>query len=90
MSANEGRKSRLDYSDAFIVIWMVALFVSFGVVASLIDQYGVLYNLGQGLFIALFVGAVMFLLRWFAARRTKKAGQTKLAGWIQVRGWDSN
>jgi len=45
------------------------MFVSFGVIADLIDPYGTLYNLGQGLLIALFVGVALLLVRWLASRR---------------------
>jgi hypothetical protein len=72
MSAKEGRKGRFDFPNAFIVIWMVSLFVAFGLVANLIDQYGILYNLGQGLFIALFVGVVLFLVKRYTVRRMNK------------------
>jgi len=72
MSVKEGRKGRFDFPNAFIVIWMVSLFVAFGLVANLIDQYGILYNLGQGLFIALFVGVVLFLVKRYTVRRTNK------------------
>jgi hypothetical protein len=71
--SRDGPKSRLDYSNAFIAVWMVAAFISFGVLANLINQFGVLYNLGQGLFVALFMGVVLFLVRWFGVRRTKIA-----------------
>ena len=71
VSAKEGRRSRFDYPNAFIMIWMVAMFVSFGLVSNLIDQYGVLYNLVQGVFVALFMGAVLLLVRWLACHRAK-------------------
>jgi hypothetical protein len=72
MSAKDGRRGRFDFPNAFIVIWMVAMFVAFGLFANLIDQYGILYNLGQGLFIALFVGTVLFLVKRYTVRRTNK------------------
>lgn len=71
MSAREGHRSRFDFPKAFIAVWVVAMFVSFGLVSNLIDQYGVLYNLVQGMFVALFMGAFLLLVRWLARRRTK-------------------
>lgn len=63
------RRNRFDYSNAFIIVWAVALFASFGLISDLIDHYGVLYNLGQGLFIALFASVILLLVRRLAARR---------------------
>lgn len=67
------RASRPFYPNVAIVIWMAAMFVSFGLLSNLFDQYGVLYNLGQGAFVALFMGAFLWLVRWLALRRTKAA-----------------
>lgn len=76
MSAEGRRRSRFDFPNAFIAVWIVALFVSFGIVANFTDQNGVIYNLGQGLLVALFAGAALFLARWLAVRRMKRASQT--------------
>jgi DNA-binding transcriptional ArsR family regulator len=73
IAAKEGRKSRFDYPNAAIVIWMVAMFISFGLLSNFFNQGGVLYNLGQGAFIALFVGAIIWIVRWLALRRAKTA-----------------
>jgi hypothetical protein len=67
-----GSRNKFDYSNSFIAIWVAALFVSFGLVSSLIDRYGVLYNLGQGLFVALFTGIVLLLVKWLTVRQTNK------------------
>ncbi len=72
VSSSEGRRGRFDISNAAIAVWMAAMFVSFGLLSNLIDQNGVLYNLGQGAFVALFMGAILLLARWLALRRTKK------------------
>jgi Flp pilus assembly protein TadB len=69
VSARDERRSRFDYPNAFIAVWMIAMFVAFGLISSLIDQYGVLYNLVQGVFIALFMGAILLLVRRLARRR---------------------
>lgn len=53
------------------MIWTVAMFVSFGLFSNLFDQESALYDLGQGAFIALFVGAALLLVRWAALRRSK-------------------
>lgn len=71
VSAKERRRSRFDYPNAFIAVWVVAIFVSFGLASNLIDQYGVLYNLIQGVFVALFTGVVLLVVRRFAHRRAK-------------------
>jgi hypothetical protein len=71
IAAKEGRKSRFDYPNVVIVIWTVAMFISFGLLSNFFDQEGVLYNLSQGAFIALFVGAIMWVVRWLALRRVR-------------------
>jgi DNA-binding transcriptional ArsR family regulator len=75
IAAKEGRKSRFDYPNVAIVIWTVAMFISFGLISNFFDQEGVLYNLSQGAFIALFGGAVMWMVRWLALRRAKTTTQ---------------
>ena len=71
MSVGERHGSRFDYPNVFIVLWMVGLFVAFGLLSNLYDQESVLQNLGQGASIALFVGAVLYIVRWAALRRKK-------------------
>lgn len=66
------RKSMFDYPNAVIVIWMVAMFIGFGLFSNLYDNEGVIYNLVQGAFIALFVGTVMYLIRLVALRRRRE------------------
>lgn len=75
IAAKEGRKSRFDFPNVAIIIWTVAMFISFGLLSNFYDQEGVLYNLGQGAFIALFVGAVMWMVRWLALRRARTTTQ---------------
>jgi rRNA maturation protein Nop10 len=67
--AQRSRRDWFDYSNAFIIAWAAALFVSFGLISDLVDRYGLLYNIGQGLFIALFAGAVLLLVRRLARAR---------------------
>ena len=74
MSARKERKSRFDYPNAFIAIWMVAMFASFGIISNLFDQESLPYNLGQGAFIALFMAAILYTVRWVALRRKKTVG----------------
>jgi DNA-binding transcriptional ArsR family regulator len=71
IAAKEGRKSRFDYPNVAIVIWTVAMFISFGLISNFFNQEDILYNLSQGAFIALFVGAIMWIVRWLALRRVK-------------------
>ena len=71
MSVGERHGSRFEYSNILIVVWLVGLFVAFGLLSNLYDQESVLQNLGQGAFIALFVGAVLYIVRWTALRRKK-------------------
>ncbi|MGA2574099.1 MAG: winged helix-turn-helix domain-containing protein [Candidatus Methanomethylicaceae archaeon] len=78
IAVREGRKSRFDYPNVVIVIWTVAMFISFGLLSNLFDQEGVLYHLGQGAFIALFMGAIMWIVRWFALRRAKTSDTMRL------------
>lgn len=54
-----------------ILIWVVSAFISFGIIANLIDNYGVLYNLGQGVFISLFSGGCLYLYFRLKDRRGK-------------------
>jgi len=61
-----------DYPNAVIVIWMVAMFIGFGFFSNSFDNEGVIYNLVQGVFIALFIGIVMYIVRWIALRRTRE------------------
>lgn len=60
---------RFDYPNAVILIWMVAMFIGFGILSNLLDHEGLFYHLGQGALIALFVGAVMYLARWYDKKR---------------------
>ncbi len=71
MSVEEPHRSWFEYSNVLIVVWMVGLFVAFGLLSNFYDQESILQNLGQGAFIALFVGAVLYIVRWIALRRKK-------------------
>ena len=75
IAVREGRKSRFDYPNVVIVIWTVAMFISFGLLSNFFDQEGVLINLGQGAFIALFSAAVLWMARWVALRRARTTAQ---------------
>jgi inner membrane protein involved in colicin E2 resistance len=48
------------------------MFIGFGLFSNLYDNEGVIYNLVQGAFIALFVGTVMYLIRLVALRRRRE------------------
>ncbi|MGA2573538.1 MAG: hypothetical protein ABSF36_04950 [Candidatus Methanomethylicaceae archaeon] len=75
IAAKEGRKSKFDYPNIAIAIWTVALFISFGLLSNFFDQEGVLINLSQGAFIALFSAAVLWMARWVALRRARTTAQ---------------
>lgn len=55
-----------------ILVWMVSAFISFGIISNLIDNYGVLYNLVQGVFIALFSGMCLYLYFRLRDHRNKR------------------
>ena len=55
-----------------ILVWMVSAFISFGIISNLIDNYGVLYNLVQGVFIALFSGGCLYLYFRLRDHRNKR------------------
>ncbi|MGD0057360.1 MAG: hypothetical protein ABSB83_05850 [Methanomassiliicoccales archaeon] len=50
------------------------MFVAFGLLSNLFDQESLLYNLSQGAFIALFAGAILYIVRWTALSRKKAVG----------------
>lgn len=50
------------------------MFVAFGLLSNLYDQESLPYNLCQGAFIALFVGAILYIVRLTALGRKKAAG----------------
>ena len=52
-----------------IMIYMLAFFLSFGLISNLIDNYGVLYNILQGVFISLVTGGTLFFVRYLSRRR---------------------
>jgi len=56
-------------SNTVIAVWMLALFLSFGLVANFFDSEGLFLNLVQGTFISVFVGGVLYLARHLAHRR---------------------
>ncbi|MGP8125911.1 MAG: hypothetical protein ACLQEQ_08655 [Nitrososphaerales archaeon] len=74
MAVSGRRRSWFEYPDAFIVVWTVVMFLVFGLLSNLYDQESFSYNLGQVLFVALTVGAILYVVRW-AARGRKKAGR---------------
>ena len=76
VSAGERRRGRFEFPDAFLAIWMIAMFVAFGLLSNLFDGESFAYNLGQGALIALLVGAVLYLVRWAALSRSKAVRQT--------------
>ena len=56
-------------SNTVIIVLMVALFLSFGLVANFFDSQGLFFNLFQGTFISIFVGGVFYLAKHLAHRR---------------------
>jgi len=52
-----------------IMIYMLALFLSFSLISNLIDNEGLLYNLLQGVFISAVTGGVLYFARQLSKRR---------------------
>jgi len=46
--------------NAAIIAWMLALFLSFGLISNFIDGESLTYNLFQGVFMSLFTGGLLF------------------------------
>jgi len=67
LSDNVHRRGWFEYPDAAIIAWMVTVFIGFGILSNFFDSEGVFYNIGQGTFMALFVGVVLYLVRRFSA-----------------------
>jgi uncharacterized membrane-anchored protein len=51
------------------MIYMLALFLSFGLISNFIDNEGVIYNLLQGVFISLVTGGILYFARYLSRRR---------------------
>jgi len=65
-------KKWIEFERSLInLIWVVSAFISFGIIANFIDNYGVLYNLGQGFFISLFSGGCLYFYVKLKDRRGK-------------------
>lgn len=60
---------------------MVGLFFAFGVVSNLFDHESLLYNIGQGLFISLFVGGVLYIARRISIRKSARTITPAKAGY---------
>ncbi len=52
-----------------IMIYMLAFFLSFGIISNFIDNEGALYNLSQGVFIAVVTGGILYFARYLSRRR---------------------
>ena len=52
-----------------IMIWMLALFLSFGLISNFIENEGVMYNLLQGVSISMVTGGVLYFARYLSRRR---------------------
>ena len=52
-----------------ILIYMLAVFLAFGVISNFIDNGSVLYNLGQGVFISAVIGAGLYFARYLSRKR---------------------
>lgn len=79
MTANRPPPRRLYYPNALVWIWVVSIFVAFGVVSNFVDRQGVLYNLLQGMVIAAFAGAVLFFVRSLGRGPKPSAGTVSRA-----------
>jgi len=71
VSVGEQRRSKFDYPNSFILLWTAAMFVAFGLLSNFYDQESLPYNLGQGAFITLIVGAILYVLKWTALKRKR-------------------
>lgn len=56
------------FPTSAILIYMLGLFLSFGLISSLFEDEGALYNLTQGAFIAVVTAGVLFLARYMSRR----------------------
>jgi hypothetical protein len=56
--------------NAVIMFYMLAFFLSFGIISNFIDHEGFLYNLSQGAFISVVTGTVLFFARFLSRKRT--------------------
>jgi len=52
-----------------IMIYMLAFFLSFGIIANFINDMGIFYNLLQGVSISLVTGGVLYMARYLSRRR---------------------
>jgi hypothetical protein len=57
------------FPTAGIIIWTLALFLSFGLISNFTDNEGVIYNLLQGVFISVVAGGVLYFARYLSRRR---------------------
>jgi len=73
MSGGRRRRGWFEYSNGFIVVWSMVMFMVFGLLSNLYDQESVPYNLGQGVLVALSVGLILYAVKRSAHGR-KKAG----------------
>jgi len=71
MTSRRERSNRDAFSGPAILVWMAGIFIAFGILSNLFDGEGLLYNLGQGAFIAILVGVVMFAAGRRALRQPK-------------------
>jgi hypothetical protein len=56
-------------STSVIMIYMLALFIGFGLISNFIDSEGVIYNLSQGVFISVVTGGILYFARYLSRRR---------------------
>ena len=61
--------------SSVIGIYMLAMFLGFGVIANFINGGGLLYNLGQGAFISVVTGGLLWFTRYLSRRRTANKAQ---------------
>ncbi len=61
--------------NAAIILYMLAFFVSFGVISNFINDEGHLYNLSQGAFISVVTGGILYFARYLSRRRIVNAAK---------------
>ena len=55
-----------------ILIYILGLFLAFGLLSNLFDGESLLYNLGDGLLISVVTGSALYLARFLSRRKVTK------------------
>lgn len=58
--------------NSAIIIFMVSIFLSFGLISNLFNGYSLAFNLFQGIFMSLFTGGVLYGVMILVRRRKRR------------------